>query len=155
MSFDDDLTARLIAKADAARKRLIAYHEAAHALVGVLLGQELVSVSMDGQTCFTPCSDDPDQILAHAKIALAGTVGEALGLGGSHPLGPARDFPQAVEMLKRLGPNRPLAQDLSREVKQLLLENEPALHRVAKALMKEGCLNGARVSELLAAPESP
>jgi ATP-dependent Zn protease len=151
-AFEEDLKRRLSAAAAEAIRDHTAYHEAAHALVGVLLGEHLVSVTIEGHTTFEHDHDEPDRILAHAKIALAGTVGEALGIGGSHPEGPKNDFPQAIELLKRLGPDRPKAQELTPEVKRLVLDNEPALHRIAKALLAEGSLTGDRVKELIAAP---
>jgi ATP-dependent Zn protease len=156
MAFEDELKAKLSAKADAAIKGRIAYHEAAHALVGILLGETLISVTMDGHTTFEPLDpSNRDQIVARAKIALAGTVGEAVGMGSSHPGGPKNDFPQAVELLNLLGPDRPRAHELSPEVRQMVLENEQALHRIARALRAEGTLTGDRVKGLSAEPESP
>ena len=155
MTLDDDVNDRLHAAAAETKRGHAAYHEAGHALVGTILGQTLLLVTVEGQghTSFEGVSDDPDQILAHAKIALAGTVGEALGMGGSHPDGPKSDFAQAAELLKRLGPGHPRAHDLMREVQHLVVENEPALHRIARALLAEGRLTQDRVKELLAEPK--
>jgi ATP-dependent Zn protease len=161
MTLEDDINQRLSERLKAEVAEAIrghtAYHEAAHAVVGVRLGEELVSTTITpkGQTTFKCPPDEPDHILAHAKIALAGTLGEALGMGGSHPDGPKSDFPQAVELLKRLGPDRPRAQDLMPEVKHLVVESEAALHRIAKALQAEGTLTEKRVKELIAATDSP
>lgn len=75
-------------------------------------------------------------------------------MNGSHPDGPMNDFPQGCELFNRLGPDRPGAHDLSPEVKQLLLDHEPAVHRIANELLAQGSLTGGRVKELLRELES-
>jgi hypothetical protein len=150
VTFDDEIRERLAAAADSAVRLHIAFHEAAHALAGVLLGQSLDYVTLEGHTLFEDPSDR-ESIIAHAKIALAGTVGEAIGIGGSHPDGPRSDFPQAVELLKRIGSDRPRAHDLSAEVKLLVAENEPALRRIAGALLAETTLSGEQARKLIGA----
>ena len=96
--------------------------------------------------------DDREHLLARAKIAFAGSAGEAIGCGGAHPLGPESDHKQAWAILKRIGPNRPNAQELNLEVQQLVIDNEAALHRIANALLADGTLTPERVKQLIIAP---
>src|SRR5262245_5429537 len=78
------------------RRHRIAYHEAGHAVIAVLMGREIRSVSLNDQQIVLDSerlkavlagkgplsSDDQEHCEQEVKIALGGYGGEVVGLGG-------------------------------------------------------------------------
>lgn len=157
----------------AERRRRIAYHEAGHAVMAVLMGREVQSVSLDDQqivlnserlkailAAIGPLSaEDQDHCEQEVKIALGGYGGEVVGLGGpSFVTAYDDDIPKANVVLRALwerAGRKGTANGLQAEVLGILQQNGDALHRVAAALLADGHLTAERVRELVNAPPGP
>jgi hypothetical protein len=162
MSADDALE-RLRQKSKTLMARRIAYHEAGHAVVAHVYGRELVSISLDeGQTVVRderseailngtdPVSpSDEAHVLQSIKIALAGHLGEIVGLGDAHPASASKDIKKASAMLKRLRGRVPTGLGLQDEVQAELIGKRDVLVRVAEALLAERRLGRERLTELM------
>src|SRR5207249_8804089 len=113
----DDSMERIRQKAEAVMDRHVAYHEAGHALLAVLLGRSLTLVSLtkrqtviDGKPLEDMLAADEvtpeysDYLLEDVQIAMGGYVGELVGTGKAYPnLG--SDLTRMNAVIRRI-PNR-------------------------------------------------
>jgi ATP-dependent Zn protease len=154
------------------QKRHIAYHEAGHAVMAILMGREVKSVSpKDQRTVLNserlaailgasgPLSaEDREHCEQELKIALAGYGGEVVGLGQpSFVTAYDSDISQGNVVhraLKERAGREGTGNALQDEVIGELTRNRDSLDRVAKALLVEGELTAERVRDLVK-PSTP
>jgi hypothetical protein len=141
----------------------IAHHEAGHALMGVLLGRKLETVSLsEGHTKFSSPrledllsstadlnSEEKAFLLDEAKIALSGHLAEIVALGVAHPGGPEFDLLAANRILGRIGLRKGTGAGLQGEIVHVLASHVEALKRIAASLLAENEISQARVVTLL------
>ncbi len=147
--------------------RHIAYHEAGHALVALLVGREVRSVSLTNrQTVLNseclraslaatgPMSaEDRQHCEEELRVALAGYGGEVVGLGeASFVTAHDQDLSQANVVhraLRERAGRRGSANSLRADVVNALEQNRRTLDRLAATLLAEGDLSAERVRELV------
>lgn len=149
------------------RERQIAFHEAGHALMAVLMGREVRSVSLTNrQTVLNSerlgvilsgtgplSSEDQKHCEEELKIALAGYGGEVVGLGKPSFLTAYDDDIRQGNVVHRALRERAgrkgTGNDLQADVTDDLERNRPSLDRIAEALIIEGEIRAERVRELV------
>ncbi len=128
----------------------VARHEAAHAVIGELLGFRCLSVEIHGPQSGVHrwdgrCRRAPG-IIAHAVVALAGCAAEQLW----HRMHPGYVSEEDGKGLLAMGftmQDFPPAMYLARRI---VRANRAAIWRVALALIENGKLTGAQVRDLAA-----
>lgn len=151
----------------AERKRHIAYHEAGHAVMAILTGREVQSVSLiDRQIVLNSdrllgilaaggvlSPGDQEHCVQELKVALAGYGGEVVGLGEpSFLTAYDDDLPKANRVhrvLRERAGRKGTGNGLQADVIDDLERHRDSLNRVAEALLVEGKLSAERVRDLV------
>ena len=149
----------------AGQRRLVAFHEAGHSLVGLLLGRPLDSVVVNETalaTFWTECSDTSD--LEECLVAIAGRCGEGFGTQRGAPppavfleedsAGSDNDYVTSyfTEYRKMADLTRSPEQcliDMIASVYSMIEDNASSLEAVTDELWRQGSLTGDRVVEIL------
>ena len=144
------------------------FHEAGHAVVSILEGKALRSVSAEGSTIILEPEEEATNDYWGVRVALAGFVADHTSSGDKEPLslermatgpgapGSEHDFRRAWRLAKKAMSSPPTS-DAIRNclceqwglVTLMLQANWRAVEMVAAALMAEGELTGERVAELV------
>lgn len=136
----------------------VATHEAAHAVVGLLLGEELVEVTIVpngavlGRALF---ADLPDEYQPDFERRLRGSAIASLAGPCANPEGCTDDYAAAVSAALRLGGSEEsssrLIEEWTAEAERMLNENAGKVIAVRGALERRGTLTGLEVRAILAA----
>ena len=127
---------------------LASVHEASHAVVALVLGGQVETVTMDRMTLAESSGLDS---WSAAVTAMAGGVGARL-FGPSYRSpsrsASAQDRAIAESHLERLGLDRRKTRLAEAEARKILLGHGRAVRRVAKALREVGVLYGSEVQQI-------
>jgi len=148
-------------------ERVTAYHEAGHAVMAQLCGQQITRVEIVGDADLTgsvdslrfpadPALDDgSDAIADRIKCTLAGMVAEAMVSGREDWDEKSEDLDLAVRLAMQLVDDceavLPYLEALRREIEQELSDRWVAVELLAIELLHRKALTGSEVRKLLAA----
>lgn len=147
-------------------ERLTAYHEAGHAVMAQLCGQQITRVEIVGDADHSGSVDslrfpaDPSSdggsvaIEDRLRCTLAGMVAEAMVSGRENWDEKSEDLDLAVRLAMQLVDDceavLPLLEDLRREIEEILRDQWPAVELLAIELLHKKALTGSEVRRLLA-----
>jgi cell division protease FtsH len=134
-------------------RRHVAYHEAGHAVVCVLLGYELIDVTIrpkgrtEGSFLMTKMRcPRADRI----KLYLAGAIAEAL-VSPTPFYGASGDWQSIARIARGMARAEETLEKLLEETEALVQQNAEAIVRVADALLKHKTLKGEEVTKIMRA----
>jgi hypothetical protein len=151
-------------------ERLTAVHEAGHALMAELCGQQIMSVEIVGDTEHAGTTEalrllaDPDESVTSSdareavecrlKCLLAGVVAESMVSGRRRWDDTTGDLDLAVRLAMKLVDDcedvLPLLEDIAAELETELERRWPAVDMLAGELLRRKRLSGSEVRQLLA-----
>lgn len=121
------------------KERLIAYHEAGHAVLAILLDIPLESVSMEGSTVYKEC----DNILNRITVSQGGIF--AARRYDKFGFCCIDDINWAMKIL----PKDQLLERFQREARRLVNKNKGCIAAVAKRLISAKSLTGEEVKRIV------